>query len=233
MFKLTHGARMKKVLPIALCFLLLLSACSQATKTTTKTRNVFYAGGNNGVKAALLQSGYKLVDDFRKADVFVLNGEIPDVDAIASRLQNGAGLVLIIGEETSFRDVETLFDYPVSALISARNPVSLAVDKDFGKNDILSTEINWNDAPQIRERAAILTSAPGKPLIRVSGNAEVFLGEIGQPSEKKFFINAILDEYHNLQFQEWKYFNYLIYHLVERAAGAEPMTFVEYSTQKR
>jgi hypothetical protein len=40
-------------------------------------RNVFYAGPDGGVKTALSLAGYTLVSDHVKADVFVLNGEIP------------------------------------------------------------------------------------------------------------------------------------------------------------
>jgi len=209
----------------------MLFACTPVPKNIT--RNIFYAGGNNQVKAALIRAGYTLIDDFEKANVFVLNGEIPDVNSIATKLRSGAGLVLIMGKEMSFRDVETLFDYPVSALIPSEEPVNLAVDKYFGKNDPLVKEINWNDAPQIRDRAFIMSSAPGKPLIRVDGYVEVVIGEVGKTSERKFAIDLLLDEEHNLQFQKWKYFDYLVYHLVERAAGAEPMTFTDYSEASR
>ena len=210
-------------------FIFTLSACAPATKTAIADRNVFYAGGNNGVKTALLKAGYILVDDFDIAEVFVLNGEIPDVNLIASKLEDGAGLVLIAGEEMSFREVEVLFRYPVTGMGLIGNSATLVADEVYGKGDPLITEIDWNDAPQIRERAVILTSAPGKQFVRIDGFAEVFLGAIGQDSERKFAIDAFLDEQHNLQFQEWKYFNYLIYHLVERAAGSEPMSYADYS----
>ncbi len=181
------------------------------------------------VKTALLKAGYTLVDDSDKAEVFVLNGEIPDANLIASKLQDGAGLVLIAGREMSFRELEVLFKYPVTGLGLIENPATLVADEVYGKGDPLITEINWNDAPQIRERAVILTSAPGKQFVRIDGFVEVFLGTIGRDSERKFAIDAFLDEQHNLQFQEWKYFNYLIYHLVERAAGSEPMSYADYS----
>ena len=221
---------MKKILLLIVFSILLLLACTTTGKTAMKTRNVFYAGGDNGVKVALLKAGYTLVDDFDKTEVFVLNGEIPNANAVASKLQNGSGLVLIVGEEMSFRDVEILFDYPVSALIKTENLVNLVVDESSG-NDPLTTEIDWKDAPQIRERAFIMTSARGRPMVRVDGNVEVFLGEIGRTAEKKYVLDAFLDEKHNVQFQEWKYFDYLIYHLVERAAGAKPMNFADYSAQ--
>ena len=204
--------------------LLLLFACAPLPQIPK--RNIYYVGGDNKVKAALIRAGYSLVDEFEKADVFVLNGEIPDVDVIATKLRSGAGLVLISGKEMSFRDVEVLFDYPVTALIPSEDPVNLVVDEYFAKDDPLVEEINWNDAPQVRERAFIMTSAPGNPFIRVDGYNEVVVGEI---AERIFAVDVFLDEQHNLEFQEWKYFDYLIYHLVERAAGAKPMNYADYS----
>ena len=213
---------MKKIL---LTFsLLLLFACTPSSQNPK--RNIYYAGGDNKVKAALIQAGYSLVDEFEKADVFVLNGEIPNVKAIATKLRSGAGLVLITGKGMSFRDVEVLFDYPVTALIPSEDSVNLVVDEYFAKDDPLVKEINWVSAPQVRERAFIMTSAPGNPFIRVDGYNEVVVGEI---TEKIFAIDVYFDEQHNLQFQEWKYFDYLIYHLVERAAGAEPKNYADYS----
>ena len=212
---------MKRIL---LAFSLLLFAC--APLPHPPKRNVYYVGGDNNVKSALIRAGYSLVDEFEKADVFVLNGEIPDVNVIATKLRSGAGLVLISGKEMSFRDVEVLFDYPVTALIPSEDPVNLVVDEYFAKDDPLVKEINWNDAPQVRERAFIMTSAPGNPFIRVDGYNEVVVGEI---AERIFAVDVFLDEQHNLEFQEWKYFDYLIYHLVERAAGAKPMNYADYS----
>jgi hypothetical protein len=46
-------------------------------------------------------------------------------------------------------------------------------------------------------------------------------------------LSMYLDKQHNLQFQKWNYFDYLVYHLVERAAGAKPMSFADYSVQVR
>jgi O-antigen/teichoic acid export membrane protein len=42
-----------------------------------------------------------------------------------------------------------------------------------------------------------------------------------------YIFQAFLDDA-NPQIQEWAYFNYLIYHLVERAAGRTPLSFADY-----
>lgn len=211
---------MKRIL-LALS-LLLLFACAPSPQNPK--RNIYYAGSDNKVKAALIKAGYNLVDEIEKADVFVLNGEIPDVKAIAAELRSGVGLVLISGKEMSFRDVEVLFDYPVGAMIPSEEPVDLAVDEYLAKDDPLVKEIDWNTSPQVRERAFIM-GIFGNPIIRVDGYNEVV---VCKAAEKIFSIDVFLDEQHNLKFQEWKYFDYLIYHLVERAAGAKPMGYADY-----
>jgi O-antigen/teichoic acid export membrane protein len=50
----------------------------------------------------------------------------------------------------------------------------------------------------------------------------------GGIGERVFVLTSWLTEESNLQIQEWGYFNYLIYHLVERAAGEIPMSFADY-----
>ena len=91
---------MKKLLPW-LILILLLSACAPSQEAAFVPRNVFYAGGESEIKTALTLAGYTLVTDPDKAEVFVLNGEIPDAAAIAERVKNGAGLLLIPGKGTS------------------------------------------------------------------------------------------------------------------------------------
>jgi O-antigen/teichoic acid export membrane protein len=45
---------------------------------------------------------------------------------------------------------------------------------------------------------------------------------------KAYIFNAYLTDGSNPQIQEWAYYNYLIYHLVERAAGREALSFADY-----
>jgi O-antigen/teichoic acid export membrane protein len=217
---------MKKLLPL-LVILLLLSACAPAPAKNITPIKVFYIGEKGGVKTALdlaTQAGaVTLVNDMAQADTLVLNGEIPDMEAVTARVKNGAGLVLIMGDKiTDWRDgLEILINQPITGLKRVDDAVSLVADSD--NKDPLLTEIIWNGAPQIRERSFLYM--PGcNPLVRVYEHAETILS---QPSNRVFVISAYLGS-ENPQFQEWGYFNYLIYHLVERAAGATPLSFADY-----
>ena len=225
---------MNKTLLPMLLVIFLLCACAPTPKATVSNRNVFYAGGENGVKTALLKAGYTLVDDFDVAEVFVLNGEIPSPYTLHFKVRSGAGLILIPGKHTQCygakMDVEALIGQPLASFPTSRDAVNLEVDDFLGKDDPLITEIDWDTAPQIRKRAWLSGPGPAKVFVRVRGYAPSVLEEI---PDKVFYLGVYLDDQHNVEFQEWEYFDYLIYHLVERAAGAEPLSYADYSAQTR
>ncbi len=107
--------------------------------------NVFYAGGESEVKTALTLAGYTLVTDPDKADVFVLNGEIPDAAGIAEQVKNGAGLVLIPGKDISQQDVQTLLGQPVT-LTDAEDAVSLTNAKGCAGSLPNRDHLEWSTA---------------------------------------------------------------------------------------
>ena len=210
---------MKKLLPLFI-ILLFLSACAPTQNAALIQRNIFYAGADGGVKTALSLAGYSLVTDPAEADVFVLNGEISNAEAIAARVKDGAGLVLILSKDVSPSDAQTLLGQAVT-LTYAEDAVSLVNAK--GESDSLLTEIIWNGAPQVRERVVVSGFEGGQALVSGYENDEPILFRSGNV----FVFTPVVGE-QNPQIQEWGYFNYLIYHLVERAAGAEPLSFADY-----
>ena len=211
---------MKKLLPVLVIFVL-LTACAPVQNVAHVQRNVFYAGSDGGLKTALSLAGYTLVDNPAQADVFVLNGQIPQ--GVAEQVKGGKGLVLILGKDMTQNDVQDLLGQPVT-LTDTEDAVSLINAK--GAHDILLTEIVWNGAPQVRERVAVTGLGSGsRELISAFEDSE---GILYQVSGNRFLLTASLSDAANPQIQEWGYFNYLIYHLVERAAGAMPMSFADY-----
>jgi O-antigen/teichoic acid export membrane protein len=213
---------MKKLLPW-LIVLLLLSACAPTQTATLTPRNVFYAGQESEVKTALLLAGYTLVTEPAQADVFVLNGEIPDAAEITERLKEGAGLVLIPGKGISQENIQTQVGQALT-LKSAEEAVSLVNTK--GVQDPILTEIVWNGAPQVRERSIVEgLDSQAREIVSTYETGE---GILWQVSGRIFLFTPWLSGGANPQIQEWGYFNYLIYHLVERAAGAVPVSFAAY-----
>ena len=182
---------------------------------------VFYAGADGSVKTALELAKFTLVTDIAQADVIVLNGVIPDDESIRARMADGAGLVLILGADLTEEQVGSLLGIPL-VLRPREDAVSLT---GMDLNDPLLTEIIWNGAPQVRERFDLQTPVSSvQPLVTAYEDGEWILW---QAHGNTFVVNAFLDDV-NPQIQEWAYFNYLIYHLIERAAGRSPLSFAEY-----
>jgi O-antigen/teichoic acid export membrane protein len=205
---------------LVLAFLFALATPASASGDLS----VYYSGDpNSSVRRALELAEFTLVDDPDQADVILLNGRIPNPDEIASRVEAGAGLVLIMGSAVSVADVETVLGIPVE-LEGKDDPVSLA---EIKINDPLTTEIIWNSAPQVRERVKTVTPISSiQPWVTAYEEGSWVLWQV-RPNI--LVLNVFLEsEKTNPQIQQWAYYNYLIYHLVARAAGQSPLSFAEY-----
>jgi O-antigen/teichoic acid export membrane protein len=221
---------------VALITLLILFGSTLPVAAGNPVR-IYYAGPqDNSVYTALTlapQGTFTYVNDPYQADVFLLNGIIPDPGAVAAQVQRGAGLVIIFGPGMSASDVEIVTGIPVE-LSEKTDAVSLT---EIKIDDPLVKQIIWNGAPQVRERMETLTPLSSvQPLATAYESGDWILWAGNQP--KVYFFNAYLTNYidpqtqkkatYNPQIQEWAYFNYLIYYLVERAAGQTPLSFAAY-----
>lgn len=221
---------MKRVFALII-ILLLLSSCTPTQTEVITPKNVYYSGDDGGVKTALNLAGYELVDDPAQADVIVLNGEIPDADGIAQRMKDGAGLILILGEGVPQGDVQRLLGLPVKVTLQDE---ALSLVDAPGMDDPILEEIIWNGAPQVRERSNVEgLDANIKSVVQGYTDGQGILLK-GLPAEEGglgnvvFILTPWLSEQANPQIQEWGYFNYFVYHLVERAGGDIPMSFAAY-----
>jgi O-antigen/teichoic acid export membrane protein len=226
---------MRRALMIFPALLVLFSFSTPVSASSTV--RIFYAGPqDNSVYTALTlapQGTFAFVNDPAQADVFVLNGIIPDPAAVAAQVHRGVGLVLILGPGLSAADVETVSGIPVT-LTEKTDAVSLT---EIKIDDPLVKQIIWNGAPQVRERMEVLTPLSSvQPLVTAYESGDWILWAGNHPNI--YIFNAYLTNYtdpqtqktaaYNPQIQEWAYFNYLIYHLVERAAGQTPLSFAHY-----
>jgi O-antigen/teichoic acid export membrane protein len=224
----------KLILPL-LVFVVAFASISPAA--ASGTLRVYYAGPEeNNVYTALKlapHGTFDLVTDPAQADVLILNGTIPDPVTVAAQVQRGAGLVLILGPGMSAADLETVTGIPIT-LTEQTNPASLT---EIKIDDPLVKQIIWNGAPQVRDRYDVLTPISSvQPFVMGYEDSSWVLW--GAKGGKVFVFNAFLTTYvdpqtreaktFNPQIQEWAYFNYLIYHMVERAAGQTPLSFADY-----
>jgi O-antigen/teichoic acid export membrane protein len=188
---------------------------------------IYYAGPekNSGYTALTLAptGTFTFVANPSQADVFVLNGSIPNPAEVAARLNDGAGLVLILGPNLTSQAVQTALGVPLT-LQPRNNAVSLT---NIPLKDPLVQQIIWNGAPQVRERSDITTPLSSvQPLVTTYEDGAWVLWSAHRG--KAYIFNAYLTDGANPQIQEWAYYNYLIYHLVERAAGRKPLSFADY-----
>jgi O-antigen/teichoic acid export membrane protein len=203
----------------------LLFAMIGTARADTALR-IFYAGPDDGVRTALgLAREFAPTSDLAQAQVLVCNGVIPDREAVAARVKQGVGLVLILGPTLRAEDVEAVLGVPV-ALQGVDTPLSLMPAP--GVTDPLLREVIWTSAPQVRQRFSLVSPASDlMPLVLGFEDHSFVLGfrQVGQG--RVYVFTPFLDEA-NPQFQSWAYFNYLIYHLVMRAGGQTPLSFADY-----
>jgi O-antigen/teichoic acid export membrane protein len=211
-----------------LLFFLLVACMLIPTPVGAKGEHlsVYYTGPKDSLRTALtLDKDFSLVTDSAEAQVFVLNGTIPaaEIVAIRTRVQNGAGLVLVLGPELTAGAIGDLLGQRV-ALEKKEDALSLA--PVTGNADTLLKDVLWTSAPQVRERFAMdgggLTS-----LVSGFEDGSLVLGRTSIGSGQVFVLTAFLGET-NAEFQQWPYFNYLVYHLAEESAVRSPLSFAEY-----
>ena len=217
----------KALLAVLVLSSLLLAGCGPARRPAEPGLRVYYAGPEGGVRAALAlaerEAGFQMVGRPAEADTMVFNGTIPNPEAAARRVREGAGLVLILGPELDAAQVGALLGQEVR-LAPQSTPLSLTNAE--GASDPLLQEIVWNSAPQVRERFA-LEGGGLDPLVAGYEDGSLVLGHATLGRGQAFVVTAFLDSA-NPQLQAWGYFNYLVYHLAERAAGRPPLSFAAY-----
>lgn len=188
---------------------------------------VYIAGDASTVNPALDLAGrgvFVVVDDPSQADVLLLNGAIPDPGLVANRLAGGAGLVLILGPDITSDAFGTATGIPVK-FQAADTAVSLEVISRI--NDPISRQIIWNGSPQVRERYQIETPISSvQPLVTGYEDGSWLIWS--NPARNTYVVDFFLGAKDNPQFRDWAYYNYLIYHLVKRAAGRTPDDFAVY-----
>ena len=228
--------RVKARLPLVLLSLALLVAlplagCAAAPAAPTAPAfKVYYAGPGlpdsalTALKLAADDGFVQLVDNPSQADVFVLNGAAgSDPATVAARVQAGAGMVLVPGSDLTDAQASQILGANVIQLPHT-DPVSLL--DATGSSDPLNTEISWNSATQVRERTE-LKGLSLTPIVITYETQETILGSATIGKGQALVFTPTLSST-NQQIQDWSYFNYLVYSLVERSAGRAPLSFGDY-----
>jgi O-antigen/teichoic acid export membrane protein len=218
---------MRRCIPILLAAACLLAWAAPAY--AGEPIRVYYAGpeeGGGAVPQALDIAGFEVVSDPALADVLILNDSIPDPQSIGTRVQEGAGLVLILGPHLTPEAVGRALGIDVR-LEPGDGPLSLVPAP--GASEPALGQIAWTSAPQVRDRLVVSTSASDLiPLVTGFEDGSLLLGSRQVGRGRAYVLTPFLDG-SNPQIQSWSYFNYLIYHLAMRAAGRDPVAFADYA----
>ncbi|HKZ44217.1 MAG TPA: hypothetical protein VJZ78_04180 [Anaerolineales bacterium] len=188
--------------------------------------NIYYAGDPDHVLQSIKLNGqgsFVIVDKPDQADVIVLNGTIPDVEELSMIHRNNIGLVLIMGAGISESDLQELLGIPLTITVRD-DPISLVTIP--GITNPISDEIVWNSSPQVRDRFEVVTPISSvQPIVTSYESGEWVLWSVNSST---YILNTFLSDDSNTQFQDWAYFNYLIYNLGITANGQIPLSFAEY-----
>ncbi|MCX6025684.1 MAG: hypothetical protein NTY23_05410 [Chloroflexi bacterium] len=217
-----EGRLLRRLVQVTSIVVLLLRAAAPAAAQSDLS--VYYAGPAGGVRTALELAGFDLVAQPEQAKVLVLNGVIPREARVADQLAAGKGLVLILGADLTQRDLESALGGSPRVRL-AEDPLSLEASPSGAKAQAM--EVVWNSAPQVRARLEF-SGADLTPLTQGHPGGELVLGMRERDGGATFVFTPFLDSTNNPQIQEWAYFNYLVYALVMRAGGLEPLRFADY-----
>ncbi len=183
---------------------------------------VYELGPDDAVHQALaLIPGVQFTTDPAAADVIVVhNAPLTEAQAQAVA-DSGKPVILFLGPDLPATAANLLLGQPgVPAPELVTEPATLVGAP--GADDPLLRDVNWNSAPQVRERSA-LPGAGLEPLVATE-EGESVIGRQGSMT----VVTAWLTGDHNTDLQEWPYFNYLVYHLTTTAAGRTPMAYADY-----
>ncbi len=217
---------MRKILPI-LAALLLLFGASQPAFASGQPIRVYYAGPAGGMLTALtLTPDIQLVSDLEQAEVLVFNGQFPAAAQATAKVQTGAGLLLVLGPDMPAAPVQLLLGEGSDPAISAAE-VSLVPVANVA--DPITEAIIWTSAPQVKDRGAITPFTQNKALIVGFEDQAPLLLKASPERGHIFIFTPHLGPEANLQFQQWAYFNYFIYHVVAQLANRIPLGFGQYA----
>ncbi|HPH95286.1 MAG TPA: hypothetical protein PKW33_10880 [Anaerolineaceae bacterium] len=201
----------------------LLLALPLPAQAGTEALAVAYFGPAGRVQTALELARFNLTASLKEAQVIVINGAISDPQTLQERVRQGAGLVIFLNKDVKSADLSALLGAEIS-LKPEDSAASIApVD---GLKDPLLEQIIWTSSPQVRERMSVSGGA-FTPLVVNFDNQQPVLLRQKLGAGTVFVLTPFLEDT-NAQFQDWAYFNYLVYALTTLSAGQEALSFADY-----
>jgi O-antigen/teichoic acid export membrane protein len=182
-------------------------------------------------RALTLSDQVELTGDLNQAAAIVVYNAWPPAQVISAVRDRGLGIVLFIGPQLDTQLV-ALGELGLGWGGSwGTDPVS--AEAAPGLTDPLLEQIAWNSAPQIKARSAIVGTngeSPLETLVQTEADHEPILARMQVGLGRVYVLTPWVtrDGAHNPDLLEWPYWNYLVYHLVVRAANGTPLAYAEY-----
>ncbi len=171
-----------------------------------------------------LATDLHFTDQIEQAEVLVVEGSPADAAAIAERVHGGAGLFWALGPDVTAEQLGEILG--VAVRISPEREAMGVVPGASAEAQAIAREVVWASAPQVRDRMR-LEGAELIPLAQTFEDGAPVLAQVQVGQGRVYLLLAFLGEA-NPQLQDWAYFDYLVYHLVVRAAGRTPQPFADF-----
>ena len=214
---------MRRFLSLLLVLVSILSIPSAVS--AAERLPVEYFGPPGRLQTALtLYPDFYLTQAGTAARVIVANGALPDPASLAARVRAGSGLLLVMGPAVSRQSLETLLGVPVDLSVLEQEVSAVSAPNI---TDPLTEAVIWTSAPQISKRAGIRSNLL-QPLVVSYEDQSVLLGSVRLGQGEILILSPYLNAEDNLQFQDWAYFNYLVYYLAARLGSQNPLSFGAY-----
>ncbi len=209
--------------------LTLLSALNGSTvraQTPITPVGVYYVGLEDAIAEAInLAEPYIVrVDQPELAQVLVLNDFLPrqaeTLELFSGMAQRSdIGLVIFCGPQFphSVEDLSALLGVSAFGMTQSRDALAVQTGDPV---DALQRAITWSAAPTIQARTVISNPNLLRPLIITSAREPVIQRVRGRERAQTFIVGGWLAHPSNAEWQNWPYFNYLIYRLILEAANA-------------
>ena len=214
-----------KIIIILLSLLLLtLPGSTILAQAPTASVGVFYIGPEDIVAEAInLAHPYIVrVDQPELAQVIVINNARISEDGLrfyGDQVRNNRiGLVIFSGNlfPEDLSDLAALMGISTFGMTKLYTPSTVVVEDEV---DQLPESVTWSSAPEINARTVISNPNILLPLISTETGQPIIQRVRGREQAQTLIVGGWLDDPSNASWRDWPYYQYLVYRLINDAAG--------------
>lgn len=219
------------VLGILCC--LLPSSTPVRAQATGETVGVYYVGPEDAIASSIDRAAPYVVrvDQPDLAQVIVINNAPlrETLETFGTEIQDERlGLVLFCGSffPQTVDDLRLLLGFSTFGLDQTGTPTQVF---PAGNDDPLARAITWRSAPELQARTLITNPNLLQPIVTTPGRQGIIQRVRGRGESQALIVGSWLSHPSNALWQDWGYYDYLVYRLVVDAADvSRPLTYADY-----